>query len=140
MSKAVSPIEAASGMSTGVPRVGRVELEIVSTEKSTGEDAAAFRAALNRHMNNGEDQMNVAGTKNKSLGQQIAARATSLATDINKDQQHVSKMLEEATRTGDSMQLMKALMALNDYQIRVQTISKTVAKATSSIEQLTKLQ
>lgn len=139
MNKAVSPLESASSASGGIPRVGRVELEIVSTEnRGTEVDAAQFRAALNRHMA-GSDVPVVSG-KDNSLGQQIAARATSLATEINKDQQNVSKMLEEATRTGDSMQLMKALMALNDYQIRVQTISKTVAKATSSIEQLTKLQ
>jgi hypothetical protein len=56
------------------------------------------------------------------------------------DQQYVSKMLEQATRTGDSMQLMKAMMALNDYQIRVQTISKTVSKAASAVDQLARLQ
>jgi hypothetical protein len=138
MSKAISPLDSVSG-GGGTPRVGRVELEIASTEnRGTDADAAQFRAALNRRMD-GSDAPVVSG-KDNSLGHQIATRATSLATEISKDQQHVSKMLEDATRTGDSMQLMKALMALNDYQIRVQTISKTVAKATSSIEQLTKLQ
>jgi hypothetical protein len=140
MNTSVSPIESVSGAAGSSSKVGRVELEILSTEKNDVGDATQFRAALDRHMKPEAGSLPEVGGKDKSLGQQIAARATSLATEINKDQQHVSKMLEEATRTGDSMQLMKALMALNDYQIRVQTISKTVAKATSSIEQLTKLQ
>ena len=67
-------------------------------------------------------------------------RAGDLAGEVKKDQQYVSRMLEQATRSGDSMQLMKAMMALNDYQMRVQFISKTASKATSSLDQLTKLQ
>jgi predicted nucleic acid-binding Zn-ribbon protein len=74
------------------------------------------------------------------LGKKLMGRAHDLASNLMQDQQHVSKMLEQASRTGDSMQLMKAMMALNDYQVRVQTVSKTVSKAASSIDQLTKLQ
>lgn len=75
-----------------------------------------------------------------SLGQKLIDRASSLSDGLKHDQQYVSKMLEQATRTGDSMQLMKALMALHDYQIKIQAVSKVVTKATSSLDQLTKLQ
>lgn len=139
---AISP--AATIPSGGAAPTGQLHLEILSTEsRGTGAaDGAQFRATLERYMNAGAgDVQAVSGPdKNKSLGQKIATRATDLASEINKDQQYVSKLLETATRTGDSMQLMKAMMALNDYSIRVQTISKTVSKATSSIDQLTKLQ
>lgn len=139
---AISP--AATLPSGGAAPAGHLHLEILSTE-SRGAGAAAgaqFRATLERYMNAGAGGVQaVSGPdKNASLGQKIATRATDLASEINKDQQYVSKLLENATRTGDSMQLMKAMMALNDYSIRVQTISKTVSKATSSIDQLTKLQ
>lgn len=70
----------------------------------------------------------------------MMTRTTDLATELKKDQQYVSKLLEQATRSADSMHLMKAMMALNDYQMRVQFVSKTVSKATSALDQLTKLQ
>jgi predicted nucleic acid-binding Zn-ribbon protein len=70
----------------------------------------------------------------------MLGRANELAGGLMQDQQYVSKMLEKASRTGDSMQLMKAMMALNDYQIRVQTVTKTISKAAGAIDQLTKLQ
>ncbi|RZI42500.1 type III secretion protein [Herbaspirillum sp. HC18] len=99
-----------------------------------------FRAALERHMTAQQPPAAAPGAGKPSLGDKLAGRATNLASEIKKDQLYVSRMLEQASRTGDSMQLMRAMMALNDYQIRVQTISKTVSKATQSFEQLTKLQ
>lgn len=124
--------------SAGSGNGSKLTLEIQHVEPA---DAAQFRAALDRHMGSGNVSApgGVDG-KNPSLGERLTNRATDLATEIKQDQQHVSKMLEQASRTGDSMQLMKAMMALSDYQIRVQTISKTVSKATTSFEQLTKLQ
>lgn len=142
---AMTAIEPISGASTkSVSPTSRLQLEITSLESpssASSADGAAFRSALERHLNTSGSAVSGGVADNKmSLGQKISARATNLATEINKDQQYVSKMLEQATRTGDSMQLMKAMMALNDYQIRVQTISKTVSKATQAVEQLTKLQ
>jgi hypothetical protein len=102
-----------------------------------------FRAALDRHMDAGAagvgGKSGPAGSSN-SLGQVIAGRANNLATEMKKDQQYVSKLLEQATRTGDELHLMRAMMALSDFQLRVQTISKTVSKAATSIDSLTKLQ
>jgi hypothetical protein len=134
-----TPIDMNSGMdSAGGGGDSKLTLEIQHVDHA---DAAQFRAALERHM--GTDKVSAAGGaggKNPSLGDKLALRATDLAGDIKQDQQHVSKMLEHASRTGDSMQLMKAMMALSDYQIRVQTVAKTVSKATQAFEQLTKLQ
>lgn len=100
-------------------------------------DSGAFSAALER-------QQTLAGRapvpQGESLGQVIAGRAAGLAGDVKKDQQHVSRLLEQATASGDSMQLMKAMLALNEYQLRVQTVSKVVAKAGTSVDSLTKLQ
>ena len=102
-------------------------------------DIANFESALQRQMQS-RSTTPAADSSKVSLGDKLMERTTNLAGSIQKDQQYVSKLLEQATRTGDSMQLMKAMMALGDYQMRVQTISKTVSKATSGIEQLTKLQ
>jgi hypothetical protein len=144
MKDAISPVSSVTSAVNDTSPVGRVELEVVSPESSgSAGDAVQFRAALDRHMNKtaGEDAIPpVGGKDNNSLGQQIATRTAALASEMQKNQQHVSQMLEQASRTGDSMQLMKAMMALNDHEIRVQTITKTVSKASSSIEQLTKLQ
>lgn len=105
-----------------------------------------FRAALERHMGVGgagaagaNGQPGPAGNSN-SLGHVIAGRTSALATEVKKDQQYVSKLLETATRSGDKIHLMRAMMALSDFQMRVQTISKTVSKAATSIDSLTKLQ
>jgi hypothetical protein len=103
-------------------------------------DGAQFRAALERHMNASGGATKPTGNNEGSLGNKIMVRASDLASAVKNDQQYVSKMLEKATATGDSMQLMKAMMALNDYQMKVQFISKTASKATSSLDQLTKLQ
>ncbi|KRB72986.1 EscI/YscI/HrpB family type III secretion system inner rod protein [Noviherbaspirillum sp. Root189] len=139
---AISP--AANISAGGAASTGRLNLEILSIENhgAGAADGAQFRAALERHMNAGAGGVQGATRPDNdgSLGQKMGARATNLATEINKDQQYVSKLLETATRTGDSMQLMKAMMALNDYSIRVQTVAKTVSKAASSVDQLTKLQ
>ncbi|WP_242490131.1 EscI/YscI/HrpB family type III secretion system inner rod protein [Noviherbaspirillum cavernae] len=139
----ITAISPATSISAGGASTSRLHLDIQSIEShgAGAADGAQFRAALERHMNAGTGGVQATGTDNNgSLGQKMAARATNLATEINKDQKYVSKLLETATRTGDSMQLMKAMMALNDYSIRVQTVAKTVSKATSSVDQLTKLQ
>lgn len=139
---AITPVDVSAGAATGgVGKSSQLKLEVLSPESRglDSADGAQFRAALDRHMNGTAAGPDKPGGK-PSLGDKIAGRATDLASGIQKDQQYVSKMLEQATRTGDSMQLMKAMMALHDYQIRVQTISKTVSKATQGFEQLTKLQ
>jgi len=104
-------------------------------------DGAQFRAALDRRMASGAaGTQQLAFTSDNSLGNQIFSRATELSSGLKKEQVAVSKALEQATRTGDSMQLMKAMMALSDYQMRVQAISKTVSKGVSALDSLTKLQ
>lgn len=80
------------------------------------------------------------GIGKDSLAAVMAERAAGLAGDVNRHQQYVSRMLERATASGDSLHLMHAMLALNDYQLRVQTISKVVSKAGSSVDSLTKLQ
>jgi hypothetical protein len=100
-----------------------------------------FRAALERHMDAGGAAGKPGAADNsKSLGHAIAGRTAGLATEMKKDQEYVSKLLEQATRSGDEMHMMRAMMALSDFQLRVQTISKTVSKAATSIDSLTKLQ
>lgn len=100
-------------------------------------DSAAFRAALERHMTfSGRPSI----PQGESLGQVIAGRAAGLAGDVKKDQQAVSRLLEQAAASGDSMQMMRAMLALNEYQLRVQTVSKVVSKAGTSVDSLTKLQ
>lgn len=107
-------------------------------------DSVQFRNLLEQYMGSGGQaggqQGGRKGEDANSLGNVIADKTAGLAGEIKKDQLYVSKMLEQATRTGDSLHLMRAMMALNDYQLRVQAISKTVAKASTSIDSLTKLQ
>jgi len=116
-------------------------------------DASQFSAALqkyqpvsevsNKHANvqaAGSIPNNDPANGKGSLGDKILARANTLAGEVKTDQAYVSRLLEQATRTGDSMQMMKAMMALSDYQTRVQFVAKTVSKATSSVDQLTRLQ
>lgn len=117
--------------------IGDIRAELPPVDSA---DEAAFLAEFKHYMDNPGIPAVQAVEKNQSLGQVVAQRVTGLASEFQKDQQHVSKMLEQATRTGDSMHLMRAMLSLNDYQLRVQVVSKAVGKAASSIEQLTKLQ
>lgn len=117
---------------------GALTLDLGSADKG---DAAQFRAALQRHLQTAEGGVQGVHAKGKdSLGDKIMNRCNAVAGEIKEDQQYVSRLLEQATRTGDSMQMMKAMMALSDYQTRVQFVAKTVSKATSSLDQLTRLQ
>lgn len=100
-------------------------------------DIEQFKAMFEQHLKRDALRMK---PNTDSLGSALAQRTTNLASQVKQDQLYVSKLLEQASRTGDSLQLMKAMMALNDYQLRVQTISKTVSKASSSVDSLTKLQ
>lgn len=133
---AASAGAANAGSAAEIGRSAQLKIEGLPSESG---DAAQFRAALERHMNaNGGAKPHA--NNEGSLGDKMMVRASDLASEVKKDQQYVSKMLEQATRSGDSMHLMKAMMALHDYQMRVQFISKTASKATSSLDQLTKLQ
>lgn len=100
-------------------------------------DSGEFQAAYQRQLTLGGRPPVPQG---ESLGQVIAGRATGLADQVQKDQQNVSRLLEQASASGDSMQLMRAMLTLNDFQLRVQTVSKVVAKAGTAVDSLTKLQ
>jgi len=102
-------------------------------------DGEAFRAALERHMQAGA-HAKADESRKVSMGEKMLGRMSELSSETKKDQEHVSKMIEQATRNGDSMELLKAMMALNDYQMRTQFISKAASKATASVERLTSLQ
>jgi hypothetical protein len=118
----------------------QLKIEIQGLDHS-GSDQ--FRAMMERFAGGtGAPAVGKAGgaDNGKSLGNAIAGRASGLATEIKKDQEYVSKLLEQATRSGDEMHMLRAMMALSDFQLRVQTISKTVSKAATSIDSLTKLQ
>jgi hypothetical protein len=133
----INAMNAAAGEPVGeVKAWGNIELEL---PRASADDSAQFRAALDRQMAKAIEPMGAADTSN-SLGNMLAGRVTGLASEFQKDQQYVSKLLEQATRTGDSVHLMRAMLALNDYNTRVQVMSRTVAKAASSVDQLTKLQ
>ena len=134
----ITPMAEIASRSSEISNTSRLKLENLRTESG---DGAQFRTALERHMNavSGTAGASVGGN-NASLGEKMMARATNLASEVKHDQQYVSKLLEQATRSADSTHLMKAMLALNDYQVRVQFISKTASKAASSVDQLTKLQ
>ncbi len=135
----VTPTPALQGTGPKLEETGHLKLDSGTVDAG---DGSQFRAALERHMQqtNKTDANPVQGPPRVSLGDQMIGRATTLSAELKNDQTHVSKLLETSTRTGSSMDLMKAMTAMNDYQMRVQFVSKVVSKATSSLDQLTKLQ
>jgi len=128
----------ASGAAAGTPAAGAAHGPGLHLDIQAGAaDSGQFRAMFEQHLQQGAVKMK---PNTHSLGSALAQRTSNLASEVKQDQLHVSKMLEQATRSGSSVELMKAMMALNDYQLRVQTISKTVSKASTAIDSLTKLQ
>lgn len=132
------PVSSTANVLSNTNQQSKVHIELPVPESA---DAAQFRAALAQHTKS-DAVFNSAihGSNRASLGEKIMGRAGELASDLKADQAHVSQMLDQATRAGDSASLMKAMLALSDYQMRVQFVSKTVSKATSSLDQLTRLQ
>jgi len=131
---------AVQGAASGL--AGKPALQ-VPDPAAAGEGAANFKVQLQvqQQFRSGAQQNLAPQDIGKdSLAAVMAERAAGLAGDVNRHQQYVSRMLERATASGDSLHLMHAMLALNDYQLRVQTISKVVSKAGSSVDSLTKLQ
>lgn len=114
----------------------------IDPSSPTHHDTHAFEQAMQRHLHTASPGLTPvdAGSDKTSLSSRIVSRATDLAAEVQKDQQYVSKMLEQATQTGDQMTMMKAMLALTDYQTRVQFISKTISKSSTSVDQLTRMQ
>lgn len=106
-------------------------------------DGAAFRADIARHLADNRAAAPSAGTSpagGASLGERMLGLTTEMASDVQQNHAIVSRALDKATRSGEPMDLMKAMMTLNDYQTRVQVITKVTSKAISALDQLTKLQ
>jgi hypothetical protein len=76
----------------------------------------------------------------QTIGQKLIAGLHDVSGKLQADHRNISRQIELAVDTGDNRLMMQAMMAVSDYQQRVQIISKTVAKAGSSLDQLTKLQ
>lgn len=132
------PVNSSANVLSSTNKQSNVQLELPPSDNA---DAAQFAAALAQHAKpNAVLNSAIHSNSRVSLGDKIMGRAGELAGDLKADQAHVSQMLDQATRVGDSASLMKAILALSDYQMRVQFVSKTVSKATSSLDQLTRLQ
>lgn len=118
-----------------------VKIDVGSTGGDQG-DVGQFTAALNKHISAmGMPSSQGTATQNVSgLSDMLVKRATDFANDVKHDHLHVSEMLEKAAASGDQETLLKAMRAMTDYEMKVQFISKTVSKASSSIDQLTRMQ
>ncbi len=133
----MSPVSPVTSTTTSAVRMSTLQIDITS---STPADTQAFSQAMQQHTAASGLTPTDAGSHPMSMSGQLANRATELASEVQKDQQYVSRMLEHATQTGDQMVMMKAMLALNDYQTRVQFVSKTISKASTSVDQLTRMQ
>jgi hypothetical protein len=105
-------------------------------------DAQRFAQALAAYKEQKANPAAVApsGIESKSIGSRMIAGLSDIAVNLKADHKAVSSMIEKATLGGDDAMMMKAMLALADYQQRVQIVSKTVSKAASSLDQLTRLQ
>ncbi|MDY7574028.1 EscI/YscI/HrpB family type III secretion system inner rod protein [Actimicrobium sp. CCI2.3] len=130
----VSPVTTAS-----TPEGGLSSLQIDITAP-TDADNQAFAQAMQQHTAAPGLRPGDTDSQPMSMSSQLVNRATELASEVQKDQQYVSQMLERASQTGDQSLMLKAMLALNDYQTRVQFISKTITKASTSVDQLTRMQ
>jgi Type III secretion basal body protein I, YscI, HrpB, PscI len=75
-----------------------------------------------------------------TIGNKLINGLEDISGKLKSDHRNISRQIELAVDTGDDRMMMKAMMAVSDYQQRVQMVSKTVSKAGSSLDQLTKLQ
>lgn len=74
------------------------------------------------------------------LGAQLVGGLNKMSGRLKADHANISRLLDKAVEGGDDKLMMRALIALGDYQQRVTMVSKSISKAGSSLDQLTKLQ
>jgi Type III secretion basal body protein I, YscI, HrpB, PscI len=115
-------------------------------EVSSSADAQQFSQSMSAARERFSDA-NQAGSgpvkgigESKSIGNQLMSGLSDMSVRLKSDHKQISTMLQKATVGGDDAMMMKALLALGDYQQRVQIVSKVVSKAASSLDQLTRLQ
>ncbi len=113
---------------------------------SSTADAQRFSQALamHREAQGAAHQTSVNGVggvgESKSIGNQMLAGLTDMSARLKSDHKQVSRLIEKASVGGDDNMMMKAMLALTDYQQRVQIVSKVVSKAATSMDSLTRLQ
>lgn len=108
---------------------------------STSADAQRFGQTLSAYRERAAGPVDASPAREAdSIGRRLVSELSDMSGRLKADHKYVSSMIEKATVGGDDAMMMKAMMALSDYQQRVQIVSKTVAKAASSLDQLTKLQ
>jgi hypothetical protein len=74
------------------------------------------------------------------LGGEVAGRLNSLSDKLKSQQQEISRIVERATATGDMNLMLKASMMMADHQVKLSMTMRSVSKAATSIDQLTRLQ
>ena len=117
-----------------------------STPVASSADAQRFAQALSTYKSQqsqaaaGLSPTDKAHASSNSIGSRLVTGLSDMASRLKADHKVVSSLVEKATVGGDDALMMKAMMALGDYQQRVQIVSKTVSKAASSLDQLTRLQ
>jgi hypothetical protein len=113
---------------------------------ASAEQARAFDAALDQSR---VAMQGVASPKtaradlaavDTGLGGKVMAGLNGLSERMRADQRHISSLIEKATVGGDMTMMIKASMAVGDYQNRVQLTARAVSKAATSLDQLTRLQ
>ena len=140
------PVGAASGASPATPPVGVVQTTANAQEARAFIDS--MKAAQQRLQGHPVQAAALpAGLQPASaadgptgIGQRLLDGLSGMSDRLKADHKYVSSLIEKATVGGDDAMLMRALVALGDYQQRVQVVTKTVSKAASSLDQLTRLQ
>ncbi|MCW7536992.1 EscI/YscI/HrpB family type III secretion system inner rod protein [Aquabacterium sp. A7-Y] len=103
-------------------------------------DAADFRVAVEQHrLSLTPLEAGPRPATGPSLGERLAGGMSGVAADLKRDHRHLSSLIQRASLTGDHELMMKASLALSEYQHHVQLMTKTVSKAATSLDQLTRM-
>ena len=113
-----------------------------ASHASSPSDAQQFAQSLAKFKDNGVSQVsNVSSAdQSNSLGARVMSNVAELSSRLAEEQKKVSAMIEKATKTNDSFLMMNAMHALSTYNQHAQMATKTVAKAATGLETLTRLQ
>jgi Type III secretion basal body protein I, YscI, HrpB, PscI len=75
-----------------------------------------------------------------SIGARLMSGLSDLSSTMASKHKQVSALLEKATTSGDDKMMLKAMFAMSEYTQQAQMTVKVVAKASTSLDQLTRLQ
>lgn len=113
-----------------------------SVSVGSSSDAEQFAKTLAKYnAREASPVANVSSADNSnSLGTKVMNNIAEMSSRLAEANKRITTLIEKATVSGDPQITLNAMMELSNYNQQAQMVTKTVAKAATGLETLTRLQ